>query len=51
MDMVSIDKDRAIWRDLNIVVSPKADPQTKDFLNFLITKKGQKIMKTEGWQR
>ena len=51
MDMVYIDKDRIIWRDLNIVISPKADPQTKDFLNFLITKKGQKIMKTEGWQR
>ena len=51
MDMVYIDNERAIWRDLNIVVSPKADPQTQDFLDFLITEKAQKIMKTEGWQR
>lgn len=51
MDMVNIDDDRVIWRDLNVVVSPKADPQTQDFLNFLITEKAQKIMKTEGWQR
>lgn len=51
MDMVYIDKDRVIWRDLNMVVSPKADPETQDFLDFLITEKAQKIMKTEGWQR
>lgn len=51
MDMVYLDDDRVIWRDLNVVVSPKADPQTQDFLNFLITDKAQKIMKSEGWQR
>ena len=51
MDMVYIDADRVIWRDLNVVISPKADPQTQGFLDFLITEKAQKIMKTEGWQR
>lgn len=51
MDMVYIDNDQAIWRDLNIVASPKADSQTQDFLDFLITDQAQKIMKTEGWQR
>ena len=51
MDMVYIDNDRAIWRDLNVVISPKADAQTQAFLDFLTTEKAQKIMKTEGWQR
>tara|TARA_R110002060_G_scaffold75012_1_gene84502 strand:+ start:1540 stop:2340 length:801 start_codon:yes stop_codon:yes gene_type:complete len=51
MDMVYLADERTIWRDVNVVISPKADPQAKEFLDFLITDRAQVIMKTEGWQR
>ena len=51
MDMIYLADDRQIWRDVNVVISPNADPQAQAFLNFLISEKAQIIMKTEGWQR
>ncbi len=50
-DAVAIAPERQIWRDLNVVLSPLADPEAKAFLEFLITKEAQALMKTEGWIR
>ena len=51
LEMVKISDDRTIWRDVNVALSPDADPQAKAFLEFLITPRAQKIMATEGWIR
>ena len=51
IDMVELAEDRVIHRDVNVVVSPKADPEAREFLDFLITDEAQAIMQTEGWVR
>lgn len=51
LDMVQIDDDRQIWRDVNVALAPDADPQAQEFLDFLITPEAQKLMATEGWLR
>ena len=51
IDMVELAGDRVIHRDANVVVSPKADPEAREFLDFLISDEGQEIMKSEGWVR
>lgn len=51
LQMVAISPERTIWRDVNLALSPDADPQAKAFLEFLITPEAQKIMATEGWIR
>jgi|TARA_R110002126_G_C10490653_1_gene504182 accessory colonization factor AcfC len=51
LDMVQIDDDRQIWRDVNVAVAPDADPEAQEFLDFLITDEAQSLMKTEGWVR
>lgn len=51
LDMVQIDDDRQIWRDVNVAVAPDADPEAQMFLDFLITDEAQSLMKTEGWVR
>ncbi|MWD28944.1 extracellular solute-binding protein [Aquicoccus sp. SCR17] len=51
LDMVELAEDRVIYRDINVVLSPKADPEAQEFLDFLITEEAQKLMATEGWQR
>lgn len=51
LEAVQIADDRKIWRDLNVVLSPAADPEAKMFLDFLVTEEGQALMKTEGWVR
>jgi accessory colonization factor AcfC len=51
LDMVELAEDRVIYRDVNVVLSPDADPEAQDFLDFLITDKAQEIMATEGWRR
>lgn len=50
-DGVAIAPERQIWRDLNVVLSPAADPEAREFLDFLITKEAQSLMKREGWVR
>ena len=50
-DMVAIEPERAIWRDVNVVLSPDADPEAARFLAFLTTDKAAALMKTEGWVR
>ncbi|MCX7350688.1 MAG: accessory colonization factor, partial [Alphaproteobacteria bacterium] len=40
-----------IWRDINVVLSPDADPEAREFLIFLVSEEAQKIMLTEGWTR
>lgn len=51
LDQVDIATDRTIWRDINVVLSPNADPKAKDFLIFLVSEEAEKIMLTEGWTR
>ncbi len=50
-DMVEISRDRTVWRDINVSLSPAADPAAAKFIEFLISDEGQKIMKSEGWVR
>jgi len=51
LDMVELSADRVIYRDVNVVLSPDADPEAQAFLDFLITDEAQELMATEGWQR
>lgn len=51
LDMVTLSAERTVWRDVNVALSPKADPAAQAFLDFLISKEASIIMKTEGWVR
>lgn len=50
-DYVQLPEARRILRDVNVALAPDADPQAKQFLDFLSSDEGAAIMKTEGWQR
>ena len=50
-EIVELSPERRIWRDVNVVLAPDADPQAKQFLDFLSSERGAAIMKTEGWAR
>ena len=49
--IVQLSPGRTIWRDVNVVLAHDADPQAKEFLDFLTSDRGAAIMKTEGWVR
>ncbi|ALM53233.1 extracellular solute-binding protein [Halomonas huangheensis] len=51
LEAVALEAERAIWRDLNVVVSPEADPEARAFLDFLISEEAQPLMASEGWVR
>ncbi len=51
LEEVPLPRDRQIWRDVNVALSPDADPEAKQFLDFLVTPEAQVLMKTEGWIR
>lgn len=51
LEPVAVSNERQVWRDVNIAISPKADPEAKTFLEFLVSEEAAKIMKTEGWVR
>jgi accessory colonization factor AcfC len=51
VDLVEIEAERRIWRDVNVVLSPKADPEAQKFIDFLVSERGAEIMETEGWIR
>ena len=51
LEEVPLPRERQIWRDVNVALSPDADPEAKLFLDFLVTKEAQALMKTEGWIR
>jgi accessory colonization factor AcfC len=51
LEMVKMSDERVIYRDVSVVISPNADPEAQQFLDFLITDEAQEIMATEGWQR
>lgn len=48
---VDISPERTVWRDVNVALSPDADPEAQQFLDFLLTEEAQKLMLTEGWVR
>lgn len=50
-DLVPLAPSRTIWRDLNLVMAPDADPQAHRFIAFLMSARGAAIMQTEGWTR
>jgi accessory colonization factor AcfC len=51
LEEVPLPAERQIWRDVNVTLSSNADPEAKLFLDFLVTKEAQALMKTEGWIR
>jgi len=51
LEAVPIAADRVLWRDLNVVLSPAADPAAASFLRFLVSAPAQELMRREGWQR
>lgn len=51
LEEVALPPERQIWRDVNVALSPDADPEAKQFLDFLVTTEAQMLMKTEGWIR
>jgi accessory colonization factor AcfC len=50
-DVVELSDQRKIWRDINVVLAGDADPQARQFIDFLVSDRGAEIMKTEGWVR
>lgn len=50
-DLVPLSADRTVWRDVNVVLAPDADPGARQFVDFLTSEEGARIMKTEGWMR
>ena len=51
IDYIALPKERTIWRDVNVVLAPDADPEARQFLEFLSSDRGAAIMMTEGWVR
>jgi accessory colonization factor AcfC len=51
LEAVPIAADRRLWRDLNVALSPAADPEAAAFLRFLDSPPAQALMGREGWQR
>ncbi|MEQ3727791.1 MAG: substrate-binding domain-containing protein [Tateyamaria sp.] len=51
LEMIELAPERTIWRDVNIVLSPRADLEAQAFLDFLVSEEAQEIMATEGWER
>lgn len=50
-EIVKLSNQRTIWRDVNVVLAHDADPQARQFLDFLNGARSAAIMKTEGWVR
>jgi len=50
-EIVELSNQRKIWRDVNVVLAHDADPQARQFIDFLLSDRGAAIMKTEGWVR
>ncbi len=51
LEAIPLPPERQIWRDVNVALSPHADPEATLFLDFLVTEEAQALMKTEGWIR
>ncbi len=51
LEQVNLAPERRIWRDVNVVISPEADPEAQEFADFLITEAARALMATEGWVR
>jgi len=51
LEEVPLAPERRIWRDVNVALAPDADPEAKQFLDFLVSPVAQSLMQTEGWVR
>jgi len=49
VDYVEIEAERSIHRVANVVVSEAADPEAKDFVNFLKGELAAQVFASEGW--
>ncbi len=47
-DLIELSDQRKVWRDVNVVLAPDADPQARQFIEFLTSDRGAAIMKAEG---
>ena len=50
-DAVPFADDRVIYRDINVVASPKADPETLDFVAYLRSDEAQELFEARGMFR
>ena len=50
-DVVEIEKDLVVYRDLNLVAKRDASKEAKDFIEFTKSKEMEKIFKEFGWER
>lgn len=51
VDLVAIEPERAIYRDLTVVTNDEADPEARDFIAFLKSPAAVAIFSSEGWLR
>lgn len=51
LEAVELSDARKIWRDVNVALAPDADPDAKAFLDYLVSKEAQALMRQEGWIR
>jgi accessory colonization factor AcfC len=51
LQAIPISSNRSIWRDLNMALSPSADPQAAIFLRFLVSDEAQELMRSAGYVR
>lgn len=51
LELIEIEPERRLWRDINIAVAPNASAEAQQFAEFLLSDEAQKIMRTEGWVR
>ena len=51
VDLVAIEPERAIYRDLTVVTNDRADPEAKNFIAFLKSPAAVAIFNSEGWSR
>ncbi|QFT33974.1 Bacterial extracellular solute-binding protein [Labrenzia sp. THAF82] len=51
LEMVELEPERVIYRDVNVVLSPKADHEAAQFLDFLVSEEASILMASEGWIR
>jgi len=51
LELVEIEPERRIWRDISVAIAPNASPEAQGFVDFLVSGEGQEIMASEGWVR
>ncbi|MGL4723237.1 MAG: substrate-binding domain-containing protein [Scandinavium sp.] len=50
-ELVKIEPERRLYRDMNVAVASHAEPQTAEFVRFLTSPQATEIFAREGWKR